>query len=43
VTGTAGGTILLDRFTISGVGHLIFFEEPAGNAIGAVQHDPAAE
>ncbi len=39
----AGGTILLDRFTISGVGHLIFFEDPAGNAIGAMQYDPAAE
>jgi predicted enzyme related to lactoylglutathione lyase len=39
----AGGTILLDRFTISGVGHLIFFKDPAGNAIGAMQYDPAAE
>lgn len=39
----AGGTILLDRFTISGVGHLVFFEDPAGNPIGAMQYDPAAE
>jgi uncharacterized protein len=39
----AGGTILLDRFTISGVGHLIFFIDPAGNAVGAMQYDPAAE
>lgn len=39
----AGGSILLDRFTISGVGHLIFFKDPAGNAIGAMQYDPAAE
>ena len=39
----AGGSILLDRFTISGVGHLIFFKDPAGNAIGAIQYDPAAE
>jgi predicted enzyme related to lactoylglutathione lyase len=39
----AGGTILLDRFTISGVGHLIFFQDPAGNAIGAMQYDPAAD
>lgn len=39
----AGGTILLGRFTISGVGHLIFFKDPAGNAIGAMQYDPAAD
>jgi predicted enzyme related to lactoylglutathione lyase len=39
----AGGQILLDRFTISGVGHLIFFADPAGNPIGAMQYDPAAE
>jgi uncharacterized protein len=38
----AGGIILLDRFTISGVGHLIFFKDPAGNAIGAMQYDPTA-
>jgi predicted enzyme related to lactoylglutathione lyase len=30
----AGGRIQLDRFTISGVGHLIFFADPAGNPIG---------
>jgi predicted enzyme related to lactoylglutathione lyase len=39
----AGGTIVLPRFTISGVGHLIFFKDPAGNAIGAMQYDSAAE
>jgi predicted enzyme related to lactoylglutathione lyase len=39
----AGGTILLERFTISGVGHLIFFADPAGNPIGAMQYDPSAE
>ncbi|MBL7492656.1 VOC family protein [Frankia sp. AgB1.9] len=39
----AGGTILMDRFTISGVGHLIFFGDPAGNAVGAMQYDPEAE
>ncbi len=38
----AGGTILMERFTISGVGHLIFFKDPAGNPIGAMQYDPAA-
>jgi len=39
----AGGTLLLHRFTISGVGHLIFFKDPAGNAIGAMQYDPTAD
>ena len=39
----SGGTILMERFTISGVGHLIFFADPAGNPIGAMQYDPAAE
>jgi predicted enzyme related to lactoylglutathione lyase len=39
----AGGTILMDRFTISGVGHLIFFADPAGNPIGAMQYDADAE
>jgi predicted enzyme related to lactoylglutathione lyase len=39
----AGGTILLDRFTLSGVGHLIFFKDPGGNAIGAMQYDANAE
>ncbi len=39
----AGATILLDRFSITGVGHLIFFTDPAGTPIGAMQYDPAAE
>lgn len=39
----AGGTVLMDRFTITGVGHLIFFADPSGNPIGAMQYDPAAE
>jgi predicted enzyme related to lactoylglutathione lyase len=39
----AGGTIIMERFTISGVGHLIFFQDPGGNPIGAMQYDPNAE
>lgn len=39
----AGGTILMERFTISGIGHLIFFQDPGGNAIGAMQYDPSAD
>ncbi|ONH23190.1 VOC family protein [Pseudofrankia asymbiotica] len=39
----AGGRILLDRFTISGVGHLVFLADPAGNPVGAMQYDAGAE
>jgi predicted enzyme related to lactoylglutathione lyase len=39
----AGGAIVMDRFTISGVGHLIFFTDPSGNAVGAMQYDESAE
>jgi predicted enzyme related to lactoylglutathione lyase len=38
----AGGTILMERFTISGVGHLIFFGDPDGNPIGAMEYDSNA-
>jgi predicted enzyme related to lactoylglutathione lyase len=38
-----GGRIVMERFTISGVGHLIAFEDPAGNAVLAMQYDDAAE
>jgi uncharacterized protein len=38
----AGGEIVMPRFTITGVGHLIFFKDPAGNAIGAMQYDSNA-
>ncbi len=39
----AGGTILMERFTISRVGHLIAFEDPAGNPVLAMEYDSAAE
>lgn len=39
----AGGQIRMERFTIAGVGHLIFFEDPGGNPVGAMEHDPSAE
>src|SRR6266542_6110199 len=32
-----GGRLLMERTTIPGVGDLIFFEDPAGNAAGAMQ------
>ncbi len=39
----AGGRVLMDKFTISGVGHLIGFEDPGGNPALAMQYDGAAE
>lgn len=39
----AGGTIVMERFTIAGVGHLIAFKDPGGNPILAMQYDDAAE
>jgi predicted enzyme related to lactoylglutathione lyase len=35
----AGGRIVMDRFTIAGVGHLIGFEDPSGNLMLAMQYD----
>ena len=34
----AGGRLVMDRYTIEGVGHLCFFEDPAGNAIGLIEY-----
>lgn len=39
----AGGSILMEKFTISGVGHLIAFGDAGGNPALAMQYDPAAE
>jgi hypothetical protein len=39
----AGGRVLMERSTIPGVGHLIFLADPAGNVVGAMQYDTAAE
>ncbi len=38
----SGGRIVMERFTISGVGHLIAFEDPSGNAVLAMQYDDGA-
>ncbi len=38
----AGGTIVLAPFTIEGVGTLIFFRDPGGNTVGAMQYDSSA-
>ncbi len=39
----AGGRILMERFTITGVGHLIAFEDPGGNPVLAMEYDAEAE
>ena len=39
----AGGRILMEKFTISKVGHLIAFEDPGGNPALAMQYDVSAE
>jgi predicted enzyme related to lactoylglutathione lyase len=38
-----GGRLLMDKTTIAGVGELIWFEDPAGNVVGAMRYDPTAE
>jgi len=39
----AGGRILMDKFTISNVGHLIAFQDPGGNPALAMEYDSSAE
>lgn len=39
----AGGRILMERFTITNVGHLIAFEDPGGNPVLAMEYDTSAE
>jgi predicted enzyme related to lactoylglutathione lyase len=38
-----GGRILMEKTTITGVGDLVFFADPAGNAAGAMRYDTTAE
>ena len=39
----AGGRILMAKTTITGVGDLIWFQDPDGNAAGAMRYDEGAE
>lgn len=39
----AGGKILMEKFTISNVGHLIAFQDPGGNPALAMEYDTSAE
>jgi hypothetical protein len=38
----AGGTIVMPEVYIEGVGKLVYFEDPEGNLVGAMQYDPNA-
>lgn len=39
----AGGSILMEKFTISKVGHLIAFKDPGGNPALVMQYDTASD
>jgi predicted enzyme related to lactoylglutathione lyase len=39
----AGGKVLMEKTTISGVGDLVFLLDPSGNAVGAMRYDEAAD
>jgi hypothetical protein len=39
---TAGGTIVMPEVYIEGVGRLVYFEDPEGNLVGAMQYDSDA-
>jgi predicted enzyme related to lactoylglutathione lyase len=39
----AGGKVLMERSVIVGVGTLMFFQDPEGNAFGAMQYEGGAE
>jgi predicted enzyme related to lactoylglutathione lyase len=38
----AGGRVLMEKFTITDVGHLIAFEDPGGNPVLAMEYDDTA-
>ena len=37
-----GGRILMEATTIAGVGELLWFADPAGNAVGAMRYDESS-
>ena len=39
----AGGEVVMERFTIAKVGHLLAFRDPSGNPILAMEYDSSAE
>lgn len=39
----AGGVVLMEKTTISGVGDLVFVADPSGHPVGAMRYDSSAE
>jgi predicted enzyme related to lactoylglutathione lyase len=39
----SGGRILMERTVLTGIGELIFFQDPEGNVAGAMRYDEKAE
>lgn len=39
----SGGRVVMEPTTITGVGELVFVEDPSGNLVGAMRYDEAAE
>ncbi len=37
-----GGTVLMEKTTITGVGDLVFIADPSGNPFGAMRYDESA-
>jgi uncharacterized protein len=42
VVQAAGGSIVVPKMAIPGVGYLVYLADPGGNLLGMMQHDPAA-
>jgi predicted enzyme related to lactoylglutathione lyase len=38
-----GGTIVVPRMTVPGVGYLAYFKDPEGTILGMMENDPAAK
>lgn len=38
-----GGSVLMERTTIAGVGDLVWFADPSGNVVGAMEYDADAD
>ncbi|MEO8662836.1 MAG: VOC family protein [Bryobacteraceae bacterium] len=39
----AGGRVVMPKVTLSGIGRLIFFQDPDGNVAGAMEYDTSAQ
>lgn len=38
-----GGRVVMQKVTLSGIGRLIFFQDPDGNVAGAMEYDATAQ